>query len=228
MEKSLGQWLDKVFGNNDGKFNAKDLPNGAPGIVLIVVDVLMFFAEYRVYSAGYKLTNDPLLSLGFVAVSSVPFYLGQLAWLYNKANWIQQLIAVFMIGGGLLTSGFFGFTDYIISTVNASANVYLSYDAAALYEVATYATIALIIGGLLYGFFDDEIANRIKENRLEGRARIAEREMGIKERLLTRYAGIKQQEDNLRVQYGSEEVDVITRQFTRKGKAENPTDRPGS
>ena len=38
-DKSLAQWMDSVFGNNDGKLDWKDIPNSAPAIVTIVVDI---------------------------------------------------------------------------------------------------------------------------------------------------------------------------------------------
>ena len=215
-DKSLAQWMDSVFGNNDGKLDWKDIPNSAPAIVTIVVDILMLFAEYRVYSAGYALTENHMLALGFVAVSSVPFYLGQLAWLYNKANWKQQVLAITMICMGLAVSGFFGFTDYVISTVSSVSRVAYTYTADNLYEVAIYATISLIVAGLLFGFFDDEIANKLKENRMMGRARVVEREMDTKERLLAKYEHVKKREDGLRKQYGNAEVDRISKEFTTK------------
>lgn len=215
---SLAKWMDRVFGNNDGKLDWKDIPNGAPGIVMLVVDVLMLLAEYRVFSAGYSLTNDTLLSLGFVAVSSVPFYLGQLAWLYNKANWKQQLLAVLMIVMGLCVSAYFGFADYLISTVS-NVGVLLNNDPSSLYEVAIYSTVALIAGGLLYAFFDDEIANNIRANRMKAHADIVGQEMEIKRGLLAKYRDIKEEEDKLRDKYGNEEVDVLNKRFSGKRPA---------
>lgn len=213
MNKSLASWLDEVFGNRDGKLDFKDLPNGAPGIVLLIVDILMLVAEYRVFSAGYTLTQNTLLAIGFVAVSSVPFYLGQLAWLYNKANWQQQVLAIGMILMGLSVSAYYGFTDYILSTVSSVANITIVDSVGNLYATAVYSTVALVLGGLLYGFFDDEIANKIKENRMMGRAKVVEREMDIKAKLLDKYSKVKEKEDVLRKQYGDAEMDRINQQF---------------
>jgi hypothetical protein len=222
---SLAKWMDKVFGNNDGKLDWKDAPNSAPAIVMIVVDVLMLFAEYRVFSAGYELTQDTVLAIGFVAVSSVPFYMGQLAWLYNRANWQQQLLAILMIVMGLCVSAYFGFTDYLISTVS-TVGLSVNYDPASLYEVAVLATVAIIVGGLLYAFFDDAIANNIKGSRMQARANVVAQEMDIKRMLLAKYKEIKEQEDVLRGKYGNEEVDVLSQQFKGKRVANEPATVP--
>lgn len=221
----IKQWYDRVFGNNDGKFDLKDLPNKAVLIVGLVVDLVMAFAEYRVYSVGKHLTNNSLLALGFVAVSSLPFYLGQVAFLYNRANKKQQIISVLLVSMGLLVSAYYGFADFIFST-NATiilGDYSIPVDANTLYLVAVACTVALIIGGLLFVFFDDGFANIIKQNRIKGRAQIANEEIEIKRKLLADLKALRLDEEELAQKY-PDDYAALQAQFE---KLTNPTNGNG-
>lgn len=200
----IKNFYDRVFGNNDGKFTISDLPNNAVLIVALVVDFVMMFAEYRVYSVGHALTNSVMLALGFVAVSSLPFYLGQLAFLYNRANKVQQYISVSMVAMGLFVSAYYGFADYIVQTnsvLTLANGVSLPVDINSLYILAVSGTAVIIVSGLLYVFFDDGIANKLKKNRIQGRAKIAQEEIDIKRKLLADLTALRKDEDALRTQY---------------------------
>lgn len=219
----IKRFYDRVFGNNDGKLDAKDLPNHAVLIVGIVVDLVMLFAEYRVYSVGVTLTGNKMLALGFVMVSSLPFYLGQVAFMYNRANEWQQRISVGMVGMGLLVSAYYGFADYIFetNTVISIANGWnLSVDANTLYILAVSCTVALIVCGLLYVFIDDGFANTLKNNRIQGRAKIAREEIAIKRSLLADLTALRADEEALRSQY-PEDYERLQVQF--EGKKVDPT-----
>lgn len=222
----IRKFYDRVFGNNDGKFDAKDIPNHAVWIVGLVVDLVMLFAEYRVYSVGYALTNDVWLAMGFVLVSSLPFYLGQLAFLYNKANGKQQTIAVSMVVMGLFVSAYYGFADYILqtnTTIDITNVVSFDLNLNTLYVLAVSGTVALIVGGLLYVFFDDSVANNLKKNRIQGRAKIAQEEITIKRQLLADLTALRADEEALRSQY-PEDYERLQVQFENN---KNPTGGSG-
>lgn len=222
---SVKQWYDRVFGNNDGKFDLRDLPNKAVLIVGLVVDFVMLFAEYRVYSVGKYLTNNTLLALGFVAVSCLPFYLGQVAFLYNRANRWQQAISVSLVLMGLLVSAYYGFADFIFST-NTSINLgnySIPIDANTLYMVAVSCTVALIIGGLLFVFLDDGFANTVKQNRIKGKAQLANQEIEIKRKLLADLKALRLDEEALAREY-PEDYNALQSQFS---KLVNPTNGNG-
>lgn len=217
----IKKWYDNVFGNRDGKFDAKDLPNHAVLIVALVVDLVMLFAEYRVYQVGLTLTTSAVLAFGFVMVSSLPFYLGQIAFLYNRANGKQLVISVLMVLMGLLVSAYYGFADYIIQTDTTLElyDVSLTLDAGTLYVLAVVCTAALIIFGLLYVFLDDGFANTLKRNRIQGKAQIASEEIDIKRNLLAKLTALRADEEALRSQY-PEDYERLQVQFE---DTKNPT-----
>ncbi len=219
----IKKFYDNIFGNRDGKFDAKDLPNHAVLIVGLVVDLVMAFAEFRVYQVGHTLTGSTVLALGFVLVSSLPFYLGQVAFLYNRANEWQQRISVGMVLMGLFVSAYYGFADYILQTntvIPIANGVSLSVDVNTLYFLAVGCTVALIVSGLLYVFVDDGFANTLKKNRIQGRAKIAEEEIDIKRGLLAKLTALRADEEALRSQY-PEDYERLQVQF--EGKKVDPT-----
>jgi MFS family permease len=224
---NLGSIIDRVFGNRDGKLDWSDLPGGAPAIVAGVIDVIMLVAEIRVYDVGHRLTNSVPLALGFVAVSSVPFYLGQVAYLYNQINRRQMAISIGMIAMGLFVSAYFGFSDYLLGTTFALAQgLSFSVNAQSLYMVAVGATVLLILSGLAYALADDTIYQRIKETRLRSRAQIAANEMEIMEGLLADASTLLELEGALRSKYGDAEVDRLSLHFGHK-KGSDPNSQRG-
>ncbi len=222
---SVEKFYDQTFGNKDGKFTLKDLPNGAPAIVALVVDLVMLVAEYRVWSVGYALTGNPFLAFGFVAVSSLPFYLGQLAFLYNQANLIQKAISVAMVMLGLGISAYFGFAEFLIgTTINTGTAQVNPVDPSTLYAIAIGGTVALILGGLVYGLVDDIIAQNLKAARIRAKANAAKHEIEIKKELLREIKGLRLEEEGLKTSY-PEDYDHLNRQFN-KPRNEVPSPRP--
>lgn len=164
--QTLNEYVAKVLDTNkDGKITVKDFidlfPNHSVAIAFIFVDIVVAAAEYRVWDIGYKMTGDPFKAAGFVLVSAVPFYLGQLFWLYPVANSIQKFIAVAMVGASLYTSWTFG-----------TADLSQSYDVAAIVGLVTDLTAGYIIIVLAYILSDDGIkAHRIKKQAQGAAAR---------------------------------------------------------
>lgn len=225
---NIKQWYDRVFGNNDGKFTMADLPNKAVLIVGLVVDVLFLFAEYRVWMVGHALTNNTLLALGFVAVSSLPFYLGQIAFLYNRANEKQQGIAIVMVLMGLGVSAYYGFSDFLLANSIAITNsLTVTLDTNSLFAVAVGGTVVLILLGLLYILIDDDIANGIKAKRIEGKAKIAEHELELKSNLLAKLKAVRLQEDELKSQF-PDDYEALQEQFVAAANKANPTKGNGN
>ena len=227
---NIKQLYDKVFGNNDGKFTVADLPNKSIMIVGGVVDLLVLFGEYRVYMVGYELTHNAMLALGFVAVSSLPFYLGQLAWLYNRANKWQQAISISMVVMGLGVSAYYGFADYLVAnSIQLTNKLTLSMDVNTLFGVAIGGAVLLIVSGLFYIVIDDDMANKVKANRIAGRVALAKHEAEMKRELLKELTLLAQDEEQLKSVYG-EHYDELTKQFFKKATAnkENPTQGGGN
>lgn len=225
---NIKQWYDRVFGNNDGRFTMADLPNKAVLIVGIVVDILFLFAEYRVWMVGYALTENAMLAFGFVAVSSLPFYLGQIAFLYNRANNYQQGLAVGMVIMGLGVSAYYGFSDFLLANSIAVTDSFtMTLDTNSLFAVAVGGTVALILIGLVYILIDDDIANTIKAKRIEGKAKTAEHELELKSRLLAKLQQVRLQEDQLKSQF-PEDYEALQEQFLAAANKANPTKGNGN
>lgn len=225
---NIKQWYDRVFGNNDGKFTMADLPNKAVLIVGVVVDILFLFAEYRVWMVGYALTENAMLAVGFVAVSSLPFYLGQIAYLYNRANSYQQGLAIVMVLMGLGVSAYYGFSDFLLANSIAVTNTLtVTLDTNSLFAVAVGGTVALILIGLVYILLDDDIANTIKSKRIEGKAKTAEHELELKSRLLAKLQQVRLQEDQLKSQF-PEDYEALQEQFVAAANKSNPTKGSGN
>ena len=164
--QSLGEYVNKVLDTNgDGRITFRDFvdlfPSSAVAIAIIFIDVVVLISEYRVWDVGYQMTDDPFKAVGFVAVSAVPFYLGQIFWLYPTANSIQKFIAVVMVAASLYTSWVFG-----------TADLSRSYDVSAIVSMVTNLTAGYIVITLAYVLWDDGIkANRMKKQAQGAAAR---------------------------------------------------------
>lgn len=159
IAKTLGEYVNQVLDTNkDGHTDIKDLldlfPSNAVAIAVLFVDLVVMAAEYRVWDVGYQMTNDPFKAIGFVLVSAVPFYLGQIFWLYPVANTLQKWISGAMVASALYTSWVFG-----------TADLSQSYDMSILAQMVTNLTALYIVAGLAYILLDDGIkANRMKKH----------------------------------------------------------------
>jgi len=141
--QSLGEYVNKVLDTNkDGVITFKDFidlfPNSAIAIAVIFVDLVVGVAEYRVWDVGYQITDDPFKAFGFVLISAIPFYLGQIFWLYPVANFLQKSIAIGMIASSLYTSWIFG-----------TADLTQNWDIPALVSTVTDMTAVYIVSALL-------------------------------------------------------------------------------
>lgn len=165
ITQTLGEYVNKVLDTNkDGRTDIKDLldlfPSNAVAIAVLFVDLVVAAAEYRVWDVGYQMTGDPLKAIGFVLVSAVPFYLGQIFWLYPVANFLQKTIAVGLVVAALYTSWVFG-----------TADLSQSYDVSMIAQMVTNLTALYIISALGYILMDDGIkANRLKK-QAQGKAK---------------------------------------------------------
>jgi len=149
--------------DGNGTVNLKDLfalfPNSAVAIAVIFVDLFALVAEYRVWDVGIKISGDPVKAIGFVLVSAVPFYLGQVFWLYPQANTYQKWIGGAFVTGGLFASAVFGLAD-----------LSLAYDVSMIVQTVVYATVCYIVAAMMYVVFDNTIKAKRLQARMRGRA----------------------------------------------------------
>jgi hypothetical protein len=153
--ETLNGYMVKVFDKNkDGVVTFKEFmavfPSYAVGLAIVFVDLLVLVAEYRVWDFGYKITGDGYKAIGFVLVSAVPFYLGQVLWLYPRATFFQKAIAVGFVGMSLYTSYQFG-----------AADLTLKYDTDSIFNFMLQLFVGYVIATLIYIVIDPTI----KKNR---------------------------------------------------------------
>jgi hypothetical protein len=163
--QTLSEYVYGVLDTNkDGRVNFRDFmelfPNSAIAIAMIFVDLVVLVAEYRVWDVGYKMTGDPYKAFGFVLVSAVPFYLGQVFWLYPVANTLQKVIAVGMVTSALYTSWVFG-----------TADLTQAWNIPVLVSIVTDMTAGYIVAVLAYILFDNGIKAYRMKKQIEGQAR---------------------------------------------------------
>lgn len=149
--ETLGGYIKKILDvNKDGQITFKDFlglfPNQAVAIAVLFVDLVVLVAEYRVWDVGMKISGDPFKAIGFVLISAVPFYLGQLFWLYPHAGLIQKIIALGFVVGGLYTSAQFGLAD-----------LSKQYDVALIVALVIRLTVVYIAAALSYILVDTNI-----------------------------------------------------------------------
>ena len=217
--QSLSEYVKSVLDTNgDGVINFKDFlelfPNSAIGIAVLFVDLVVAVAEYRVWDVGYKMTGDPLKAIGFVLISAVPFYLGQIFWLYPVANTVQKVIAVAMVASSLYTSWVFG-----------TADLSLSYDVTALVGMVTNMTAGYIVLVLGYILWDDGIkANRLKK-QAEGAAKREREYQKIARSVLRELAETQKLQKETEREFGEAELvqgQIDRLRGTKKGKPAPP------
>jgi hypothetical protein len=205
--KSLGDYVSQVLDTNkDGKVTFKDFvdlfPNSAIAIAIIFVDLAVLVAEYRVWDVGYQMTRDPYKAFGFVLVSAIPFYLGQIFWLYPVANFIQKSIAVLMVGSALYTSWIFG-----------TADLSRSYDVESVIGMVVNMTAFYIVGVLGYVLIDDGIKAHRMKKEAEGAAKREREYQRLTREILRDLAETQRLQNETAKEFGDE--DLVERQLQR-------------
>lgn len=201
--------------NKDGKVSFKEflsvlVPSYAVGIALLVVDVLVAVGEYRVWDVGMTITqNDIFKALGFVLVSALPFYLGQLLWLYPRASGWQQGIAGFMVVASLFTSAQFGLAD-----------LSQSYDVSKIVSMVIWLTFVYICLLLVYVLIDKHI--RLYRKKVQAQATAAfQKEINLVGRsIMDDLRESLQEERELRREFGDDAVDQHLEIFRDRNKKE--------
>ena len=221
ITQTLGEYVNNVLDTNkDGRTDIKDLlnlfPSNAVAIAVLFVDLLVAAAEYRVWDVGYQITGDPLKAIGFVLVSAVPFYLGQIFWLYPVANGIQKAVAVLMVVASLYTSWVFG-----------TADLSMSYDVTALIGIVVNLTAGYIVLILGYILSDDGIkANRMKK-QAEGAAKQEKEYQQITRSILRELAETQRLQKETEQEFGdSALVQSQLERIRGKKKDNKPEPRP--
>lgn len=198
--KTLGAYVTEVLDKDrNGVISFKEFmglfPNSAIAIALLVVDILVAVAEYRVWDFAIFLTGDPFKAAGFVLVSGFPFYLAQVLWLYPRATVFQQGIAVVMGGLSLYTSAVYGFAD-----------LSRQFDKNEIYAFIVQLGIFYVVALLFYVIFD----NGVKAWRMKVKARAnaeQQKEMNaITRSVLTDLRAAMEEEEQLKRDFDPEAV----------------------
>ena len=214
--KSLGEYVNDVLDKDkDGVVSFKEFmaifPSSAIAIALLVVDVLVLVAEYRVWDFAMYLTKDPIKAAGFVLVSGFPFYLAQVLWLYPRATWIQQMVALAIGCTSLYTSAVYGLAD-----------LSRDYDAKEIFTFIVELSAMYTIVLLVYVLND----KGVKAWRMKVKARAAADEAGemnaITRAVLEDLKKSLEQEKLLEAEFGRDAVQAqLNRLRGNKGKKDN-------
>lgn len=211
---SLGNYMKEIFDlNHDGKVSFKEflsvlIPSYAVGIALLVVDVLAAVAEYRVWDVGMTITGgDAYKALGFVLVSALPFYLGQVLWLYPRATGWQQFIAVSMVVVALLTSAQFGLAD-----------LSQTFDVAKIVSLVVWLTFGYICALLVYVLIDKHIRLYRKKIQAQATASFQKEINSVGRSILDDLRLSLEGERELRKEFGNDAVDAHLSIFRDRGK----------
>lgn len=215
MNKSLGDYAREVLDvNGDGKITVQDVialfPSKAVMIAVLFVDLAVGIAEYRVFDVGWQITHDYLKALGFVLVSAVPFYLGQLFWLYPKANFLQRCIGILFAAGGLYASAEFGLAD--LST---------QYDVDGIIKIVIYAGLTYIILALCYVLLDDEIKAHRAIAQMKGKTEKETKYQSLLREVMTEIQKTKKQEDELLADFNEPSSQLIIKEALAKLRGQN-------
>lgn len=201
-KSGLGEYFREVFDlNKDGKVSVKEvlhtlIPSYAVGIVIIVVDLLVLVAEYRVWDVALQMTDGNVWkSMGFVAVSAVPFYLSQIMWLYPRANWRQQAIALAVGIGGLVTSAMFGLAD-----------LSLNYDVVTISRWVIYISMFYVVALLTYGLIDNGFRLHRMKIQAREKARFETERLAVGRDVLKNLRESLAEERALREEFGDDAV----------------------
>lgn len=228
--ETLGGYIRKILDvNKDGVITYKDFlalfPNNAIAIAVVFVDLAVLVAEYRVWDVGIQITHNPLKAWGFVLVSALPFYLGELFWLYPQATFWQKTISVLMVGGGLYTSARFGLAD-----------LSQSYNVAAIVVLVIQLTVAYIVVVLLYILFDPNIKAWRAMVVARGALDLEMKYQNMTRQLLTEWQKTQTMERETINLFGGDEEAVVAQLNALRGKkpksnsasVESPGDSPKS
>jgi hypothetical protein len=199
----FGRYMQRVLDvDRDGVLSVKDFfslfPSQAVGIAVVVLDLLVAVAEYRVWDVGMRITGgDYFKAAGFVAVSALPFYLGQVLYLYPRASGWQQLIAGGMVLASLWTSAEFGLAD-----------LSLTYNVDRIVRMVVWLTFGYVVGLIVYIATDRGIqANRLL-TKAQAKAELEKQRLGIVRGVLTEYHSTMQVENQMRTEFPDEAVDA--------------------
>jgi hypothetical protein len=197
---SLRDYVHAVLDTNkDGKITFRDFldmfPNHSVAIAVIFIDLIVAVGEYRVWDVGYKMTSDPFKAIGFVLVSAVPFYLGQLFWMYSTANGLQKWIAAGMVASSLYTSWIFG-----------TADLSREYDVDKIVQMVMNMTAGYIVAALVYVVRDDGISAHRMKKQAEGAAKREKEYQEITRQVLRELAETQRLQRETEAEFGDPEL----------------------
>lgn len=217
----FGKYVKGVFDKNrDGRITLSEviesLPNNGITIAIVVVDIIMVLAEYLVWDVAMKITDgDIIKSLGFVAISALPFYIGQLLWLYPHANGWQKWISGGAVALSLYTSWLFG-----------TADLSLDYDISALGSYAADLRAVYVVALIGYVLSDNRVRAWRRKKEQEASVKEQEDYNAMADRLLDQLAKSLAKQDELVKQYGEEAVTnqlrALRGQPTKKDEKKQP------
>lgn len=218
----FGAYIKSIFDSDkDGEVSPKEMfiaaASLAPIAIALFVEILVGVSEVRVWDLGMQITNDNAWkAIGFVLISAVPFYLGQVAWLYPRANNWQKFIGLCTIAGGLITSAIFGRADLLIG-INAinMTEVDIVYMSTALIPV-------YIVAGLIYLWQDAGIQQLRVRVKAKHKAQAEADKLANMRIVLAEYRNTHKLRKEIEREFGEGTV----REYENQGRKQQPRPIP--
>jgi hypothetical protein len=219
-EQTIDEQLDEITTEVTGttgrlKDFIKEISDHAPTIALIFVDLLAVVAEIRVYDAGMQITKSPWKAIGFVALSALPFYLGQLFWAYKLASIPQRIISALFVLGGLIIGALFGRFDLLLGIDAGLVN------SVAMANMVPWMTGVYMLMTLGFILADERLQMEARLAIIKYRADYSKRKNSHLRDALKVMGEAQEERNNIRRAYGDAKVDKVSQQMGG-GRREQP------
>ena len=131
--------------------------SNAPLIIVIFANLVVIFADYRVYDVMYTITGSWWKSLSASLACAVPFFLWEISWQYNHTTDGWRTTSLFMAGVAFLTSIVLGVADFVGMTSPEWATLLLGG--------VVVLTGAHTVVAFLYYYNDPDVARRRRKSQ---------------------------------------------------------------
>lgn len=191
--------------------------DAAPTIILVLVNALVAFGDWRIFTALRQATGDALAAAAVVAVSAAGFIVWwDLAARYRFANTLQRTIAVIMTAASLALAGY-GW--WVASAIEAGLG---AVDLGRFYGLVTALTVGHVLAGMAWVWADDRIRLARQTARARARSQHQVRSVQMARALL---AEVRQAFDEYRGlvdAYGEDAVRDMLAALVGKDEPEHP------
>ena len=196
---------------DNGNWFQDSVVSSAPAIMGAFANLVVLFAEIRVFDVVYRLTGVWWKALGASFACAVPFLLWEIGWQYNHTTESWRKISLGMAGLAFVTSIILGVADYV-GIVGAEWADFLLGAVVILTGVHT-------VVGFLYYYNDPNVAHRRHKAQALGQMLDQEVNAQVAGQLLESGNNLLRVIKGLEGQYDPEDVESVLRILQGKKKS---------